>query len=121
MADSVTIDAAAYEELRRQAAAAPALVEQARLAVANPVARAETAWQPVTAFAAPRPAGEPTEAEWSDFTYRIGLGGNPLPRPLTVVDTQSPNGVPPALSHLSGPSEADMDRFVAGLNLGGRR
>lgn len=117
---TVTVDAASWAELQRQAAAAPALVEQARLVQAGPVRRAGEG-APVTAFAAPQPG--PSEAALDEFVHGMGMGGHPRPVDhLRVVDPRYPGGVPPTTAQLSGgqPSQASLDAFVAGLGLGAR-
>lgn len=117
----ITMDAAAFEELKRQAAEAPALVEQARQVLANPAPRAGSvppAGRPLVALSASVPAAEPSEVDWADFNASVGLGGQRRPRPLMVVDPRYPGGIAPVGSQLSGPSEAAFERFTSDLGLG---
>jgi hypothetical protein len=123
MGDTVTIDAAVLAELQRQAAEAPALVERARQALANPVPRAGSVpvvQRPLAVLSASVPAAVPSEADWSDFTFGMGLGGRPKPRPLMVVDLRSAGGVAPSAPPQTAPTAA-LDDFVAGLHLNGGR
>ena len=114
--NQVVVDAAAYAELVRLAGAAPALVVQARAALA--------AAPPVNSSA---PGGgmwvhkdllpEPSEESWNDFEYSIGIPGRTPPRRHDgVVSLTGPSSDFP-------PTEAALDAFVASLGLkkGGRR
>lgn len=102
---TVTIDSAAYAELIRQAAAAPALMAAAQEALRAPVTAVAPPRSPVppTLLSAPPGGQEPSEEAWQKFFAGQGLpyGGAPA--------------APGAALSAPGVSDADLDRFVDGL------
>ncbi len=100
---TMTVDRAAWEELKRRAAEAPALIAAAGQALAPP---AQLSGPP----AAGGSPGELPEEAWAAFNATLGLPYS-APRP----------GTPAALSASPIPSESDLDRFVASLPGFGRR
>ena len=112
--NQVVVDRRAFEELVRAAADAPGLVTQARAALAG----APPVSAPASGVGAVI-AQEPSERQWSDFEYGIGIPGRTPPQRHTgAVWTGA--GMPPGAESIS---DAQLDAFVASLGLGakGRR
>lgn len=107
---TVTVDKAAWEQLQRDAAAAPEFIRRAKAAQANPV---RAAAQPSRFSAPATPPCEPSEDDWQDFMWSTGMPGYRRPqRPLGEVYLGG------ARSETSTAADADYDAFVSTLNLG---
>jgi hypothetical protein len=112
---TITVDQAAYEELQRHAAAAPALIAQARL-LGQP-RRAEDTLAPTTFAGVPITGAEPTEEQWEDFEAGIGIPGRRrMGRPLGEVWTGSPFHTPAGPT----PSDANFEAFERSIGFRGR-
>lgn len=116
----VQVDAVAFEDLKRRAAEAPALIAAAAQAQASPVRVPDV--RPV--FGAPAAlsgaaGGEPSEAAWDGFLYGVGMGGSRQPREHFEVDTREPGGrARPVPAQLSAPGgDERWAEFTRSLNL----
>ena len=109
--NTITVDRATWEQLQRDAAAAPPLIAQAKAAQAHPV-RAGAAPARLAAPVGPA-VPEPSEADWEGFLWSTGLPGYRRPeRPLTEP------WIGGALSSTPERSDADFDAFTASIGLG---